>query len=261
MTALRPFFSFFGGKWRRAPRYPAPAHELLVEPFAGSAGYATRHHTKRVVLVEKDPVIARLWRWLIRVPAREIRALPLLQDGQRVDELGVCPEAEALIGFWCNKGSAHPCKQITTSWGKKYPDQFWHEGIRERVASQVDHIRHWTLLEGDYAQFGAGGMPATWFIDPPYAGVTRVRAVRGNGKVQAVLVGDRYRCRASDIDFERLSRWCRARRGQVIVCENVGAQWLPFEPFHVARALTGRSARGTQLAGTSAEAVWLGGLT
>lgn len=256
---LRPFFSFFGGKWRIAPRYPAPAHDILVEPFAGSAGYATRYPDRKVVLVERDPIIASLWRWLIRVPAEEIRALPLIEPDQRVDELGVCPDAESLIGFWCNKGCTTPRKQITTTWGTKYPDQFWHAGIRERVASQVDAIRHWTVIEGDYFSFGAGGLPATWFIDPPYCGASRVRAVRGGGKVQRVLVGDRYRFGASAIDFVRLASWCQSRRGQVIVCENVGATWLPFEHFATSRALPGRSARKTILPGVSEEAVWLGG--
>jgi hypothetical protein len=40
---VRPFFSFFGSKWRVAPHYPAPERDLIIEPFAGSAGYSLRH--------------------------------------------------------------------------------------------------------------------------------------------------------------------------------------------------------------------------
>src|SRR5690348_5384455 len=58
---LMPFFSFYGGKWRAAPKYPAPLYDTIIEPFAGSAGYAVRHYEKRVLLCEKDPVIAALW--------------------------------------------------------------------------------------------------------------------------------------------------------------------------------------------------------
>lgn len=47
---LRPFFSYFGGKWRDTPRLPAPKHPTIIEPFAGSAGYALRHYTRDVVL-------------------------------------------------------------------------------------------------------------------------------------------------------------------------------------------------------------------
>ena len=54
---------------------------------------------------------------------------------------------------------------------------------------------------------------ATWFIDPPYNNAA----------------GQRYRTRVSD--YSKLGRWCRDRWGQVIVCENYGAEWLPFEPL------------------------------
>jgi len=40
---LRPFWRYYGGKWRAAPRYPAPRHDLIIEPFAGAAGYAMRY--------------------------------------------------------------------------------------------------------------------------------------------------------------------------------------------------------------------------
>lgn len=33
---IRPLFSFFGAKWRLAPRYPAPAHRTIVEPCEAS---------------------------------------------------------------------------------------------------------------------------------------------------------------------------------------------------------------------------------
>lgn len=43
---LRPFFTYFGAKWRAAPHYPPPTHPTVIEPFAGAAGYALRHHTR-----------------------------------------------------------------------------------------------------------------------------------------------------------------------------------------------------------------------
>jgi hypothetical protein len=53
----------------------------------------------------------------------------------------------------------------------------------------------------------------TWFIDPPY-----------------VDAGKNYPCGSKDINYDHLAAWCRSRKGQVIVCENEGATWLPFEP-------------------------------
>jgi hypothetical protein len=38
--ALKPFFNYYGGKWRVARRYAPPEHDLIIEPFAGAAGYA-----------------------------------------------------------------------------------------------------------------------------------------------------------------------------------------------------------------------------
>ena len=72
---LRPFFCYYGGKWRAAPKYPAPEHDTIVEPFAGAAGYATRYPDRKVVLVERDPVIAGLWRYLTKVSPAEIERM------------------------------------------------------------------------------------------------------------------------------------------------------------------------------------------
>lgn len=60
-----PFFTFYGGKWRAAPRYPSPIYNTIVEPFAGAAGYAVRYYERDIILIEKDPEIAALWRYLI----------------------------------------------------------------------------------------------------------------------------------------------------------------------------------------------------
>ena len=38
VAGLRPFFGYYGGKWRDAVKhYPEPAFETIIEPFAGSA--------------------------------------------------------------------------------------------------------------------------------------------------------------------------------------------------------------------------------
>lgn len=105
---LGPLFYFFGGKFRSSPRYPAPAHDCIVEPFAGSAGYAMRHHERDVVLVERDPQIAALWRWLVAVDADEVRSLPDVDVGQDIRKLPISDPAKSLIGFWSNKGHALP---------------------------------------------------------------------------------------------------------------------------------------------------------
>lgn len=226
MKTLRPFFSYFGAKWRIAPKYPAPRHETLVESFAGSAGYALRHHTKRVVLCEANPALAALWRWLIGVSADDVRCLPLLAIDQPVSELDVCAEAKTLIGLWCSKGTAGPRTHLS-AWARKWPRQFWGPEMRERVASQVDAIRHWSVLD-DYRD--APEHVCTWFVDPPYE-----------------KQGRRYPTRFTD--YAGLRAWCESLKGQVIVCEAEGASWAPFAPLAEVRALRG----------VHREAVWLPG--
>ena len=228
---MLPFFCFYGGKWRAAPHYPKPRYNRLIEPFAGAAGYSTRFHLCDVVLVETDPVIAGLWRWLISAPASEVLALPATVP-DTVSALGLAPGPSALIGFWLNKGAASP-RQRPSAWmrGGTHPKSYWGAEVRTRIADQVGMIRHWTVIEGDYAD--APDEEATYFVDSPYVGA-----------------GVHYRKRFDR--HEQLGEWCRTRRGQVIACENVGATWLPFEPFRVIKANESRSG-GKR----SAEAVWL----
>lgn len=37
------FFSYFGGKYMRSTHYPSPNYDIVIEPFAGAAGYSTRY--------------------------------------------------------------------------------------------------------------------------------------------------------------------------------------------------------------------------
>lgn len=234
MSVLRPFFSFYGGKWRAAPYYPAPQHDRIIEPFAGSAGYALRYPDRKVTLVERDPDIAATWRYLLEVSSAEILALPDIQATQTVDDLPVCPEARILIGWWLNKGASGPGKSLS-SWMRAYPKQAWGQRVRERIAGQLEAIRHWTLIVGEY--YFAPNLRATWFIDPPYH-----------------IAGKHYRFGSKKLDYAHLGEWCKQRQGQVIVCENVGATWLPFRPWRDIKASEAK--HGGKV---SHEAIWTNG--
>lgn len=215
---LEPFFCYYGGKWRAAPKYPAPEHDTIIEPFAGAAGYATRYADRKVSLVERDPVIAGLWKYLTCVTPEEIRSIPTNVPGT-VDDLAICQEARWLVGFWCNKVASSP-RMAASKWMRSgvRPNSFWGPTIRERIASQVEAIRHWQVIEGSYEQ--APNVAATWFIDPPYQ-----------------HAGKYYRFQLDD--YERLARWCETRQGQVMVCEQSGATWLPFKSFATIKSTPG----------------------
>jgi len=224
---IRPFFTFYGGKWRAVPKYPSPQYPTIVEPFAGSAGYAVRYADRQVILCDTDPKITRVWSYLIHVSPEELLNLPDLPDHVHVDTLPVCQEAKWLIGYWLNKGSAQP-RNFPSAWmrSRVRPGSYWGERVRKVLAAQVPLIRHWKVYECSYEQCPYEG-PATWFLDPPYQ-----------------HAGKHYQHGSKFIDYEGLGQWARARQGQVIVCENEGATWLPFEPLGATKATPGRFREG-----------------
>ena len=230
---MRPFFCYYGGKFRAAPRYPSPMYETVIEPFAGAAGYSIRYGPGRVVLVEKDEKVAATWRYLLSVTPAEILALPDLDPGQTTDDLSLPQEARWLIGWWLNKGASSPRKS-PSAWMRSgiRPNSMWGRAVRERIASQLSGLVGWEIIEGDYTE--APDIEATWFIDPAY-----------------MDAGKHYRHGSSGLDYSLLAGWCRSRRGHVIVCENEGATWLPFEPFITIKANESKSG-GKR----SREAIW-----
>ena len=230
---MRPFFSYYGGKWRDAVRnYPRPAHKTIIEPFAGSAGYSVRYYGYDVRLYDVDPVICAVWDYLIHVKPSEILAIPDVLSGQTVDDLHITQEARWLVGFWLNRACSTPCLS-PSAWMRSgaSPTSFWGNAVRQRIAVQVEHIRHWSVRCASYESIPQ--QAATWFVDPPYQ-----------------VAGSHYRHGSDGIDFAALGDWCRARDGLVIVCENSGADWLPFTDLaDVKTARKGRRSR---------EAVWIG---
>jgi len=203
---MKAFFPYYGAKLRASGMYPAPRHDMIVEPFAGSAGYSVRHGAgKRVILVDADENIARTWDFLTRATERDISSIPDVERGQPVRDIRACEEARLLVGWWVNRGSATP-KNFVSSWSAD--GSGWCEETRQTIASQLRMIRRWKIIHGGYEH--APDVEATHFIDPPYS----------------CHAGRLYR--HNHIDYRRLSKWCRSRNGRVIVCEGRGADWLPF---------------------------------
>lgn len=208
---LRRFFPFLGSKWGLAMNYPPPRHDLIIEPFAGSAGYSTSYHNKQVVLVEKDPILAELWRYLISSSKDDILGIPILDAGIPIAEVIQEPGAQYLVGFWIKYCGTSPSNKSL----KDSRDGLrWNERIRSRIALQVDHIKHWTLIAGDYQT--VENFDATWFIDPPYADRT----------------GEMYNQKRSKMSEESFVDFCISRKGQIIICDSGEANYLPFESLY-----------------------------
>jgi hypothetical protein len=219
---LRPFWYYYGSKARVSPRYPQPLYPTIVEPFAGAAGYSLRHFQRNIVLVEKYNIVAGVWRYLITARRSEVMRIPI--DIDHIDDLPswVPQEARWLIGFHMNHASVSPRNKLSAGRKKnaarsdKPTCQGWTLPIRQRVADQLQYIRHWKIIEDDYTE--APNLKATWFIDPPY-----------NNSVGRCYVHH-------ELDYDALGVWSVQRDGQVIVCENEGADWLPFKPFATLKA-------------------------
>lgn len=218
-------FSYFGSKARLAPTYQAPAYDLIIEPFAGAAGYSMywlqQRSDLRCLLIDSDPLVVEMWNMLLAMGPAELWEYPVPEVGTRSTDLVYCAASVA--------GNAW----MMRSRGGDFPITEWlargFRRRREQMATVLSAVRGRVECRiGDYRI--APDVDATWFIDPPYQ-------LDGVGYSQA----NRF------IDFPAVGEWCRSRPGQVIVCESSGADWMDFQP-HV----TNQTVANTQ----SIEVVW-----
>lgn len=225
---MRPFFPFYGSKYRLARHYPAPSG-VVVEPFAGSACYATWTGAERAILVDADPNIAAVWHYLLSASAEDIESLPEIHgEGESVDDHDLSDGAKALIGFWLTKGAQPVRRRGAYAANDKWRHLFWRPQIKERISSQLDRIAQWQFIQGDFTR-SPRIEDATYFIDPPYQ-----------------QAGKYYRVKFDR--FDELADWSRDLPGRAIVCEGEGATWLPFSPMGDFK---------TFATGSSPEVVWL----
>jgi site-specific DNA-adenine methylase len=202
-------FYYYGRKEKVFKYYPSPKNDTIIEPFAGSAVYSLKNFEKNIIILDKDERIINIWNYLKEASSDEILSLPLLTKGQSLNDSefdSLSMVQKDLISFFTNPSSAQPKRSV----GKF---NIWHEKNRKRLSEDVNKIRHWEILLGDYRDIP--NQEATWFIDPPY---------QGNG-------GKYYKHGNKGIDYNELSEWVQNRLGQVIVCENSEADWLPFRPL------------------------------
>jgi hypothetical protein len=194
----------------------------VIEPFAGAAGYSVYWEPKEVTLIEQNPAVYGVWDYLRRVSPSEVMRLP--SNISHVDELSprVCQEAKWLIGFWFDvRGQTKPLEsRSTVARTPIHAARSWSDTVKRRIASQVDRIRHWEIIHGNYQD--APDVKAHWHIDPPYNNAA----------------GDLYTLHK--IDHQALAQWCLSRCGWRQVCENDGAAWLGFKPFSILQTSRGK---------------------
>jgi hypothetical protein len=181
---------------------------------------------QRVILVEKDPRVCEIWHQLLSMDVDELLDYPIPKAGERTSDFLLMTSA-------CSNRIARTQEMTVTS---RMPVVL--KRMFKQIASVLPHVKgRVEIVEGDYTK--APDIEATWFIDPPY---------HVNGRAQSRGMGYAEGCNSASLDYEALAGWCRSRRGQKIVCEQAGADWLPFEHLRWARDSIGN---------TAAEAVWL----
>jgi hypothetical protein len=152
-----------------------------------------------------------LWNYLINVKESEIIGLP--DKIEHKDQLAnLILEAQHLIGFWLAIGRARPASQpssMIVNHTDERDSRTWNLSKKHLIAKQLKYIRHWKIINSDYQK--CPDIEGTWFIDPPYSNKA--------GKVYVTKFDD----------FVNLASWVRNRKGNVIVCEQEGADWLPFK--------------------------------
>lgn len=192
-------FIYYGRKARAASSYPAPLYPIVVEPFAGSMAYSLHHRPAHAIGIERDRNTHDLWHRLTTMTAEEITEFPAPVVGERSTDRWVIQASASAGAATCNY------RTVSEFMLTKFEEQRRY-ALRHRAYARTVLYSH-----GDYRQ--APDYECTWFIDPPY---------------QQVATG--YRHGPATIDYDELAEWCMTRRGQVIICEDAAASWLPFRP-------------------------------
>ena len=202
---LMQYFKYFGSKFRTAPYYPKPLYQSIIEPFAGSASYSTLYWWYNIHLNDIDPCVSGLWNWLIQADPNDIISIPT--DMPTLSHLSTHMTAyqAELCRRWQRVGNN--TSFTVSSWNGRAG--MWNARTRQHIADQLINIRHWSVSSLSYQSLENN--LSTWFVDPPYVGFREYEY--------------------NVINYKQLAEWCRTRRGQVIVCEQEGADWLPFKPF------------------------------
>lgn len=210
-------FSYYGSKSKLVGCYPYPKYDKIIEPFAGSARYSLKHFEKEVLLVDKYEIIIKIWKWLQKASERDIMNLPEPEYKEDIRNYNLSEDERNLLSFLVARGVSSPQYIV-----QQFSDI---KSAKKQIAQQLFKIRHWEIKHGDYRNIP--NEESTWFIDPPYQ-----------------FGGEHYKI--NNIEYQPLATWCKERMGQVIVCENSKASWLPFRQM---AALNGAY-------GTTQEVIW-----
>lgn len=199
-------WSYYGRKYKIIDKYPKPIYDTIIEPFAGTASYAYKYWDKNVIISDTYDVIYRIWKYLQQASPKDILSIPDIGRGETIADKHkwLCEEELWLAAFSCNNAAHYP-RNVAGRMGFNSLSR-----DKVRIAKDLYKIKHWTILNQSYETIE--NQKASYFIDPPYQYA-------------------KYRYKNDIKDYCALGNWCKALDGQVIVCENLGADWLSFVPL------------------------------
>lgn len=189
-------FYYFGRKWKLAKEYPTPKYPLIIEPFAGSMGFSLYHKPERALGIEADPNVFEMWDRITKLTVEEILNYPEPAVGDRV------------FDRWLLMASISHGTADTESWK-------WTPRMTRNLKSQKNFAAKNLGYVQEHVEYrldtylNAPDIEATWFIDPPYQ-----MKIKGYKRI--------------GLDYKELADFVMSRKGQIIVCEQLGADWLPF---------------------------------
>ena len=198
-------FYYYGRKKRISHLYSEPKYDKIIEPFCGSGAYSLHGERwkRNVELYDTSPVVKSIWEYLLNASQQDIKNLPVPEERTDIRTIAYLSEAERnLMGFAINAGSAKPCNIVTHFSRWKANKQYIYDNLYK--------IKHWKFFHMDYREIK--NEKCSWFIDPPYK-----------------KMGVYYQ--KTGLDYEELSKWILNRKGQIIACEGVGGDYLPFVPL------------------------------
>lgn len=162
--------------------------------------YTLHHRPVAGLGIEANVAVVETWNRICNLSESEILSYKLPNVGEVTDDHWLIQAAF----------SEHASTAIKRVWTKRMNRDA--EPQKRYAAKHVDYAReHIRYLQGHYLD--APDVEATWFIDPPYQ-----KVVKGYLR--------------DDLDYAQLREFCLSRKGQVVVCEQQGADWLPFHRLY-----------------------------
>ncbi len=211
-------FSYYGAKSKIARFYSKPRYKTIIEPFGGGASYSLLYYYHDVIVNEINPAVVSIWRflqskealqWVDKIPER-------VEKGQYIKDIveEFIPGAPAPLIELLHSSADQACYGKDKKFDKiyKFGAKCWPR-LKPRLKYYIPKIQHWKILSVDFSKIL--NRKACWFVDPPYSN----------------KAGLSYKYNLEPKRYDYIANWVKSRRGQVIVCEDIKADYLKFKPL------------------------------